>query len=244
MVKHKPLYWAAFSLIVPILLVIALIGVPAGCISSGGGGGATSTKKNGFVAVGFVGTPPAGFQNALLNVSAVRMNPNADAGPNDNKWVSIPVPPGVGQSISAKPGNLQIDLNLAQSLAAFFNTGQIPTNSYAIVEVQLDINTPGTLIPKCSSGGTGLEGCIEYPLALDNPGLALTFVPATAIQVSANALTPLVIDLDLSITQPPTVSGGVYTVAVGIAAASQQTYLGTVSGNVSNATNQGGIIPP
>lgn len=242
--KYTRLSWAAFSLIAPILLVVALIGVPAGCLSSGGGGSTPPTKKNGFVAVGFVGTPPSGFQNVLVNVSAVRLNPNADAGPNDNKWVTIPVPQGVGQSISAKPGNLQIDLNTAQSLAAFFNTGQIPTNSYEIVEVQLDITTPGTLIPKCTSGGTGLEGCIEYPMALADPSQALTFTPITPIEVSNTGLTPLVLELDLSIVAPPTVSGGVFGVALSMEVVDQQTYLGTVTGNVTNAANQGGITPP
>jgi hypothetical protein len=226
------------------LLVLVLIGMPTGCTTNGDDGSSESTPKNGFVEVGFVGVPPQGFHNVLLNVSAVRMNPDADAGPNDDQWVNIPVPPGVGQSIAAKPGNLQIDLNTTQSLAALFNTGNIPTGSYAIVEVQLDTTTPGTLVPNCTSGGTGLEGCIGYPIALQNPSLAITDVPASPIQVSKNNLTPLVLQLTLSIKEQPTVSGGTFVVSVEMDLASQQTFLGTVAGNVNNAGNQSGLLPP
>ena len=100
------------------------------------------------------------FQNVLLNVVSVRINPKANAAPNAGGWQKIPAPPGIGGSSSN--AELQIDLNSSQNIPQLFNTSKVRTNTYKIVQLVLDTNNPGTLIPNCPASPTG-DGCISLP---------------------------------------------------------------------------------
>ena len=137
---------------------------PFGC--GGGGGSPVSTPTFGSVEVGFVDSPNTGYQAISLNVVSVRMNPSTD--PNvldsDPNWVTITAPPGSGILTG---GELSLNLLDFQSNAMVFNTGQVAAQNYNQVEVVLDPNFPGNVIPTCPVGAPAAsEGCVNYPLKL------------------------------------------------------------------------------
>ncbi|HEY6420063.1 MAG TPA: hypothetical protein VIX59_13755 [Candidatus Binataceae bacterium] len=189
----------------------------------------------GSVEVGFIAVPPQGFQNALVNVISVRLNPKTTAVESDTRWVTIPVPSLVGTGSSGKPGDLQFDLNLIQSVPQLFNTATVKPNHYMLVEVILDNQRPGTLVPVCSSAGP-LEGCVNYPMVLQSPGTPLTI--AIPVPVTKNKLTQVIITLNVAITNggAPSVTGGAYTVTVTPTVAVQSNLLATVTGSTHGAS--------
>ena len=186
--------------------------------------------KTAPVEVGFLGVPPPHFQNVLLNVQAVRINPKANAAPNDSKWQRIGVAAGIGTGGITQP-ELQIDLNNSQNLPILLNTAKVKPAKYQIAQLILDPNNPGTLIPDCPSAGIA-EGCINYPIQLLNAGAPINLIPLTQPLVNANnnGLAQLVIQLTVMINTPPKQPGSPYLVTVSMAAITAQV-LGTVSGS-------------
>jgi hypothetical protein len=189
------------------------------------------------VVVGFKGVPPAGFQNVLLNVVAVRLNPNASAAPTGSGWQKITVPAAIGGGGSAPP-EVQIDLNNSQDTPQLFNTGRIKPNSYRIAQLILDPNNPGTLVPNCQQAGGLLEGCINYPFQLTNPGSPINVIapsgtPALVSPGGKKSLASLILQLKMSLVSIPATSGGAYTVSLTMSnIPGPNLVFGTVTGSV------------
>ena len=198
---------------------------------------APALAAKGSVEIGFIAVPPQGFQNVLLNVVSVRLNPKADAAEDATTWVNIAVPSLVGVGSSGKPGDLQFDLNLIQSVPQLFNTAPVKPNKYMDLEIILDNVHPGTLIPYCSSSGP-LEGCINYPMTLQSPGTPLTL--DVLVPVTKRQLTQVVVTLNVAITAGgvPVTTGGAYTVTVTPSVAVQSNLLAGINGSTKGA--QGG----
>lgn len=215
----------------------------SGC---GGGGGSSPSPAPtpGNIEIAFVGQPPLGFRNVLVNVSTVRLNPNANASVNDSTWVTIPVAANSAAGFTiGNPGDLQLDLNKLQTGATVFNTFGVPVNVYNQVQVVVDTTIPGTLIPVCQPVASGLEGCINYPIAFQNSQQAITFTIPGGLSVGNGTLTQLLIDLNLQVTSPATTPGGPYQVNITASQAATNTYLGTVTGTVNTSGTPGGINP-
>ena len=139
------------------------------------GFGTAAAGKTAPVEIGFLGVPPPHFQNVLLNVQAVRINPKPNAAPNDPKWQRIGVPAGIGTGGGNSP-ELQIDLNNSQNIPQLFNIAKVKPNSYKIAQLILDPNNPGTIVPDCPNAGTP-EGCINYPIQLSDAGAPINLIP-------------------------------------------------------------------
>lgn len=202
-----------------------------------GFGSAVAGGKTAPVEIGFLGVPPPHFQNVLLNVQAIRVNPRVNAAPNDPRWQKIGVPAGIGQGGSGAP-ELQIDLNGSQNIPQLFNTQKIKPAQYKIAQLILDSNNPGTLIPDCPNAGTP-EGCINYPIQLSDAGAPINLIPTTQplINPTNNGLAPLIIKLTMTINTAPIQPGAPYLVTISMAAIDQTQVLGTVSGiNVPGGT--------
>jgi len=162
------------------------------------------------VEIGFLGVPPPHFQNVLLNVQAIRINPKANAAPNDPKWQRIGVAAGIGQGGGNAP-ELQIDLNNSQNIPQLFNTQKVRPGTYKIAQLILDPNNPGTLIPDCPNAGTP-EGCINYPIQLTDAGAPINLIAQnpSLISPSKDALAPLTIQLTMTINTAPVAPGAPY----------------------------------
>ncbi len=213
--KDSFVHRTARGLTVPFVIVI--------CVLLAGAGSAWAGKKA-MVEVGFVGVPPPNFQNVLLNVQSVRINPNAGAAPGSGKWQSIPVPPGIGSS--GQNADLQIDLNTSQNIPQLFNTANVRAGSYRLAELRLDPNNPGTLIPDCplsatiSTPNNTADGCINYPIQLatgNNPITVTAPNGGTLFSPANGVLTPLILQVSMSIPLAPTAPGGAYTVTISLA---------------------------
>ena len=242
---------APITLLPPLAMICVLF------LGSASGGGhtaepAASTTPVGntqkpTVQVGFVttvaGIPPNNIQNIFLNVISVRLNPHPKGGigniPNElnPKWVAIPVPPAVTTGGGTQSGALQIDAIAGQSQAQLFNTANVRVDQYQTVEVLLDTTDPGSIVPNCSQVAPPqtTEGCISYPIQVQNPGAQLAFL--SPVSVAKGKLTQLLINLDVAIVQQPTDSGGTYTVSVTPSAVTASDYLGQVTGTVTSASH-------
>ena len=200
--------------------------------------GSAQAAKNTMVEVGFVGAPPPGFQNVLLNVQQVRINPNSSAAPDNAKWQVIPVPPGIGNA--QQNAELQIDLNTSQNLPQLFNTALVQPYTYQIAEIDLDPNNPGTLVPNCPLApplGDTADGCINYPLQL-SVGTTVITTPISGVAPKKGALAVLVLQVSVKINQAPTVPGGPYIATVTLAPL-PNSVLGTVTGSVKVTSGSG-----
>jgi Domain of unknown function (DUF4382) len=221
---------AAIALLGPLSIIAALAAGPIGCGSGGSDGGATPTPTMGFVEIGFVDSPSSDFQQILLNVVSVRVNPSNNPMVSfiDSRWVTIPAPEAFGAS-----AELQIDLNSVQDNVQIFGIHRIPTQTYHQVEVILDANHPGMVVPNCPKAGATNEGCLTYPFQLPKTATGLRF--STSLHVTKRGLSPLGIDFSPgTITAPPSF-GGSYTLAPVLSAASFTALMGTVAGSVSGA---------
>jgi len=202
------------------------------------GAGSAWAGKNASVEVGFVGVPPPGFQNVLLNVQSVRINPNAGAGPNNGKWSNIPTPPGIGGA--QQNAELQIDLNTSQNVPQLFNTANVRQGTYNVAELLLDTTNPGTLIPNCPLAppvGKTADGCINYPIQVTNGNLIST--PVSMLSAQNGKLSQLVLQVSMKITQAPSAAGAPYTVSITLSQVTTP-ILGTVTGSVTLNTAGGG----
>ncbi len=226
-------YWTARGLIIPFVTLICVLLASAG---------PARAAKNGSVEIGFVGVPPKSmingvavpnFQNVLLNIQSVRINPKANSAPGNGKWQTIPVPPSIGNS--GQSADLQIDLNSAQNVPQIFNTAAVRVDTYRIAQIVIDSQNPGTLIPNCPSASPigNSDGCINYPIQLVTGDNLFVTTPGGGPLVSATkgTVAPLILQLSLSIVSPPTTPGGAYLVSV-TASPVTSSVLGQISGSV------------
>jgi len=181
-------------LLAPVLLILGLA-------LSGGNQAATAAAPaagKGTVAIALEGTfansqNVTSFQRIALNVVSIRLNPSTDADVSDfdSRWVTVPVPAGVGRNtgvIEISTGNnfggsvntssnnnvaigtanseIQIDLKAITGFAQIFNAANISAQTYNQAELVLDSATPGNIVPLCASGLPAAEGCISYPAKL------------------------------------------------------------------------------
>ena len=202
---------------------------------------AVAGSKSAQVEVGFVGAPPPGFQNVLLNVQAVRINPKLNANPTGGGWQRIPTPPGIGGTNQLS--ELQIDLNASQNIPQLFNTAGVKVNTYHTAELLLDPNNPGTLIPNCPTSASTLEGCLTYPIVLNNGNLISVSDPDGVVKPGKHNLGVLVLQVSMMINQAPTTPGGAYQVSLTLNetpnTAVPQAVLGAVTGTIAVSPDSG-----
>lgn len=216
----------AFRLTLPFIIVVCLL--LAGAVP------ARATNKA-MVQIGFVGVPPPGFQNVLLNVVSVRINPKAGAAPNAGSWQKIPAPPGIGGN--GTNAELQIDLNSSQNVPQLFNTAAVRTDGYKIVQLVLDSSNPGTLIPNCP-GTPPADGCINYPIQLNNPNGVTFSNGSVIIPTKTKTLTSFVMQVSMTINKIPSAPGGTYTVTLTLTPLATSA-TGTITGQVNVAPGTG-----
>jgi hypothetical protein len=230
-VKDFFVFRTARHLTLPIVILI--------CVLLAGASPARATK-DANVEVGFVGAPPVGFQNVLLNVQAVRINSNASAGPGSARWQTIPTPPGIGGNDQS--AELQIDLNASQNIPQLFNTAGVRPDTYRVAEILLDTTNPGFLIPNCpqsSPVGARADGCIKYPITLNNGQIisVSSAVSGGLVAPKNGTLGQLVLQVSLKIIQAPTGFGGSYLVSITMSTVPNATVpnstLATVAGSVT-----------
>jgi len=226
-VKDFFVYRIALRLTLPFIVAI--------CVLIGGTTSAIAAKTA-RVQIGFLGVPPAGFQNVLLNVVAVRINPHANVAPTNGGWQKIPAPPGIGGGFNAE---LQIDLNSSQNVPQLFNTAGVRPGNYRIAQLILDSTNPGSLIPNCP--GPSADGCINYPIQLVNAnGITLSATPGgpPLITTANGTLTSFVLQAAVTITKFPTAPGGAYTVSI-VLTPTANVAIGTVTGQVTVTPGMG-----
>jgi|HubBroStandDraft_1064217.scaffolds.fasta_scaffold01526_11 hypothetical protein len=210
--------------------------------------GPARAGKDAFVEVGFVGAPPQGFQNVLLNVQSVRLNSNASAGPGSARWQTIPTPPGIGGNDQS--AELQIDLNASQNIPQLFNTAGVRPDTYRVAEILLDRSNPGYLIPTCPQAapvGARADGCIKYPITLNtSSGNVISVVSSGSgglVAPKNGTLGQLLLQVSLVVNQAPTGFGGAYLVSVTMATVPNATVpnstMATVTGSVTVKTGTG-----
>ena len=154
----------------------------------------------------------------------------ADTDPN---WMVITAPPGTGATSTSE---LSVNLADFQNNAQVFNTGQITGQTYNQIEIIVDPNFPGTIIPSCTSGGQ--QGCVSYPLKFTGSTNLRT---TSAFTVVPNSLNPLIISIDTSTLTPPSVPGGNYTMNPTIKVTSNA-FLATIAGTVTGSAATGEAI--
>jgi len=228
--------------------LLILTTVLAGIFGFGGSALAQTTPK-GYLQVGFTATITNGsglatqrFKNVFLNIQQVRVNAVAGAAPGAQNWNLIPVPLGLTPQNQV---DLQVDANNIQNVPLLFNTVQVNPNTYKQVEVDLDINQPGKIVPLCPGQGATVEGCAPYPILLQSTLGESFSIPG--ISVNANQLTTLIINLGVTVASAPTSSVGIvgtnankYTISFqGSQATTQQ--LATISGVIG--VQQHAVIP-
>jgi hypothetical protein len=228
-VKRLPVPYSFFVLIGPLLIIAALMAGPFGC-GGGGGSSATPIAPMGSLEVGFVDSPSNAFQAIALNIIAVRLNPSTSASvPDiDPNWQSVTVPSG------SAPGELSVNLLDFQNDATVFNIGQIPAQVYHQVELVVDGNLPGMVIPSCTSGTQ--EGCITANAAFSGSTSVRTTAPGSGINISQGGLTALILDINPGTPVPPAAPGGKYTLSPAITVVSSG-FLGTINGHVGGLGN-------
>ena len=216
--------------------MVALLVIPGGC----GGGSSSSTPSptptQGNVVVGFADSPFIGVQQILLNVVGVRVNPfpGLAISGDDPNWSSISVARGLGEL-----GELQVDLNSLQNQVQLLGGGTLPAQTYRQVELVLDPNRPGVIIPNCPQAPSVAEGCMRYPFLL---GSLSPLRANMSLQVAHGGLAALVLDINPGSLVPPLHSGGFYIINPSITVPVASQYLGEVSGSVSGVPAQGAQI--
>jgi hypothetical protein len=231
-VKDFFVYRTVRGLIIPSAIVI--------CVLLAGFGSAEAGKR-GRVEIGFKGVLAGNagyFQNVLLNIQAVRINPHLSAGPSSGQWQHIPAPPGIGGS--GHSAELQIDLNASQNVPQLFNTAAVRADTYKVAEIKLDPNVPGYLIPECPNapgvpaGGFNSDGCVNIPIQVTNGPTLST--PITLNAPGNGKTAQLIIQLTFTITGVPTSPGAPYMVTVDATPATNPS-MGTIVGTVSVQPN-------
>ena len=227
--KYFFVYRTALRLTLPFITLLCLLlagPVPAGA----------TTKTR--VEIGFVGTQPTNgntgaplsFQNVLLNIVSVRLNIHPGAAPTAGGWEKIPAPPGIG--VKGTNAQLQIDLNSSQNIPQLFNTASVRTDNYKIVQLVLNSTNPGSLIPTCPASPPA-DGCINYPLQINNPN-GITFIDKSGLfPTSTGNLGTLVLQVFVTINKIPSAPGGAYIATISIAPVTSTQFMGNVIGQVN-----------
>jgi len=235
---------ASLSLLAPLLIFSALCLGPASCGGNSGGGSPASSPTAALVQVGFVtnlsGIAPASLRSFILNVTGVRMNPlpnsknTATPSETSGKWVIIPVP--TATATGASPGSYQLDVLAGQSQMQVFNSFGVKNGKFTTIEVVLDTTSPGGIVPLCAGGS--LEGCIQYPLQLQNAGTPITFQESTPIETEQHKTVQLPILLSANVVSTPSGPGQPYVVSVSASAPADNAsgFVATVTGKVSGAS--------
>jgi hypothetical protein len=243
--------WAALSLLPPILIFAALCVGPAGCGGSGSSSPPTPTPTAAIVQVAFItnfAAASSGLQNFFLNVAGVRMNPlpnastTATPSETNGKWVVIPVP--TATSTGSSPGVVPIDVLGGLSQLQVFNTSGVRSGKFTTIEVVLDTTNPGFIVPHCAGGGN-LEGCVQFPIQLENPGTPLKFLfpISQQFQTVQGNTKQLPILLSASVVSTPSGPGQPYLVNLGVSNPSNiGAYTGTITGTVTGANGNSGKI--
>jgi hypothetical protein len=228
---------AALALLAPLALVLAIMVLPWGCGGGGGSSAASPTATQGFVEVGFTDSAASGFQHILLNVVSVRINPSSDPDLSefDPNWRTISPPAGPGAQ-----GEVQIDLNAVQDQVQLLTTASLAAQTYRLVELQLDPNVPGLIVPNCPQAPATNEGCLSYPFLLLKPGTAIRAGAALAVQ--PNSLAPLVVDINPGQITPPVTTNLEYIIDPSISIPRAASLLGTITGSVSGVPSQGAVV--
>ncbi len=225
--------------IIPLITVICVLLAGAGPARAG----KSAQVEVGFVGVPVVsnpGVPPARYQNVLLNVRSIRINPNVDAAPGNAKWQSIAVPPAIGGN--GQNADLQIDLSTSQNIPQLFNTAGVQPGTYRIAELILDSANPGSIVPNCPLApplGANNDGCINYPIQLAVGTNVISVSNSSGLIFPAKGkLTPLILQVSMAINSAPTTPGGAYTVTITLAPLPSNV-LGTVTGSVNVTAGTG-----
>lgn len=245
--KQSPII-GALVLLPPIVLILSLMFLPTGCGSSSAG--PTPVPTQGTVEIGFTDSPSAGFQSILLNVSSVRLNPstNPNVAESDPNWIAITVPPGVGAV-----GDLQIDLNQLQNNVKLFNSGVFTAQTYNQLEVVIDPNNPGSVVPSCSQVPPPFsEGCTTYGMTFTTGStLRANLTNTIPITVTSNGLEPVIIDFSAGSPVPsaiPSPSATAttgensifnYTISPQISVVPHTAFMAAVKGIVTGTVNSG-----
>ncbi|MGD0075497.1 MAG: carboxypeptidase regulatory-like domain-containing protein [Candidatus Binataceae bacterium] len=230
----------ALVLLPPVVLILAFMALPLGC-GGGGGAGPTPVPSQGTVQIGLTNSSStyalaSGFQNVLMNITSVRLNPSAslDISESDPNWIAITAPPGVGAI-----GDLQVDLTQLQGNTKFFNSGVVTAQRYYQVELVINAVDPGTVVPLCGGGSPISEGCIAYLLQLDPaPPTVLRYISPAPITVSPNGVVPVVVDIGAGIPEPAATA----TSAGSGFSGSSYTYFYSVAPNVTQASSTNNMV--
>ena len=224
----------------------------------------------------------ASYQRITLNVVSIRLNPKPNSSSLsdfDPAWITIGVPAGVGKSFGIGEVNtgsnfggnfsssnnnvaigegrseIQIDLGAIQNIAQIFNAQAVPAKTYQTVELVLDTNTPGNVVPLCAAAFPAGEGCIDYkaklPQITPTPAMPLSIRASMNLDLSKSqhVVTPLVIKVDPGIGAPPTGSNQTIQILPAISVIGntnatppfQNQALGSIEGTINtNAT--GGFV--
>ena len=265
--------WVAAALIAPVLMVVAMIvmtGAPPEAASTGTGKG---TVEIAFIAPTI--TNGTAFQRILLNVVAVRVNPSTDKNVSefDTKWRTIPAPAGVGSTnplgtlstnqnfggnfgpngnvvgIGQGRSEVQIELNRMRTQAVVMNSASIRVGTYHVIELVLDSQNPGTLVPLCGGSTPRGEGCKDYT-AQFAPAFSgmIRFFSSGGFDLSSKALVPLVLTIDPGPLAPPVTSKDPILIAPTIAMATFSplppaiTGLGQITGKVTGAATSNQMV--
>jgi hypothetical protein len=254
-VKHLSSWRALVLLAAPALLLVAL------AVGLQGVGSSQYTGSVGTIVVGFSGSLPRGFQNISFNIASVRLNPSQDPSVSDldPNWVEIPVSPGVGLNTTGisnpftslatlfslnttgptptaagtGPSELQIDMGQLATQPELFNSWNVPASTYYQIELVLDSNSAGTLIPDCVI--RPLEGCIASQIAMVNPTPVLR--TSGKVTVPLGGVGTLVINIiPIAATSgTPAFSGANYTLSPAISV-NTPNVMGLVTGQAIGAT--------
>jgi hypothetical protein len=213
------------------------------------------------------------FQRVLLNVIAVRLNPSTDSAVSDGdpNWQEIAVPAGVGKSNVAGEistgltfgGNfgpngaiiafgqgraeIQLDMLALLNLPQIFNSGVIKAQTYHQIELVLDPNIPGNIIPLCGSGSPTAEGCVVYPAQLD-PSTVQPIRASTSYDVTSQTVQPLVVQINTVVGPAPVLASNTNKASVlinpSIAVPPNNAASGDVVTNSALGTVRGSIALP
>lgn len=249
-VKELSSRWTLVTLLVPLVLIGALALLPLGCGKSSSSSTAAPATAKGSVQVGFVNDPSSDFQQVLLNVIEVKINPSTDLTLNSNSssFATIPAPSGVGKNSFNSPSPINTN-QFTGSLFSFGLNARVPSQiGTGFSELQVDLDAHGGMAQLFNASPVRsdtyqqvlikldpttplyvvprcgnppvLEGCVPYPATLADN---TTLIRALGnVVVGPAGLTPLVMQVTVSATATPSAPGGSFTVSPTLTVVSNQ----------------------
>ncbi len=187
-------------------------------------GGGSSSVTNGSVNVSMTDAPSCGFDHVFVTVDRIRVNSNANAGPNDSGWTDIAL---------SRP--TKIDL-LSLTNGVLYNIGQapLPAGHYAQIRLILTANQGTTL-----NNSVVPTGGVEQPLATPSSTQS-GYKVVGSFDVIPDTLVDLIVDFDAchSIAQQ---GNGSYTLKPTVTA-TQTIVSGSIAGYVDPSTEAGATV--